>query len=300
MLFRSIKEGIDDIFEFFGEKGNLKASKLLPYNTLPEVMYFQQTLNNLLQKNLSNEKEISSWIIERAEKNRFIDLGNIAGLVVHDLVNPLHHINYCINSLEENHKLNGNKYISQLTNSVKHTLNLVENLKNNIRNSSNAPQKACIFQANETVKNLLKFHFTDANLKKFNFSHQNLRNDLYVRMPQTELNQIFTNLYTNSIKNILGNDIKNPKIEIILVKDDKENIAIIFKDNGTGITAKNFDFITTESHNANLKSGIGLQLTRRLIEYYEGSLQVKENTKENVEGTIFHIELKKYQTQEIR
>jgi K+-sensing histidine kinase KdpD len=70
---------------------------------------------------------------------------------------------------------------------------------------------------------------------------------------------------------------------------DSDHVNLIVRDNGTGLSLQNFQFITEEADRLPGKEGIGLKLTKRLVELYGGSLSLIESDKK--QGSVFMINL---------
>jgi two-component system sensor histidine kinase HydH len=105
-------------------------------------------------------------------------------------------------------------------------------------------------------------------------------------MDPTHLRQILWNLLLNAAEAIADNGL----IEIKTFKAKNNDICIQVTDNGCGIPAdvvqSIFDpFYTTKSEG----TGLGLSIVHRIIEAYDGRLDV--NTKEG-EGTSFSLMIK--------
>ncbi|WP_258175289.1 sensor histidine kinase [Mammaliicoccus sciuri] len=102
---------------------------------------------------------------------------------------------------------------------------------------------------------------------------------------EDQLKQILINLIQNAKDALL--DIKQPEIEIQLQRTHANQATIIFKDNGAGMSKetqqKIFDpFFTTKESG----SGLGLYLSKKLIEDWEGEISVFTNM---TKGTTFII-----------
>ncbi|HNV44022.1 MAG TPA: HAMP domain-containing sensor histidine kinase, partial [Exilispira sp.] len=100
------------------------------------------------------------------------------------------------------------------------------------------------------------------------------------------LKQVFYNLIDNSYK-YSGDD----KIINISINIDKNNIKIIFKDNGYGINPKDLPYIFEKFYRGSETNlvpgtGLGLSLTKSIIEMHQGKITVNSTLGE---GTTFTI-----------
>jgi DNA-binding response OmpR family regulator len=113
----------------------------------------------------------------------------------------------------------------------------------------------------------------------------------YVWIDENKISRIFYNLISNAIK--YSED--GGQIEIKAVKN-KSNLSIKFIDNGLGIPKKEQQLIFsrfTRGTNINNKgisgSGIGLMISKKIIELHKGTIEFK--SKENL-GSTFTLTLK--------
>ncbi|MHA1372172.1 MAG: sensor histidine kinase, partial [Promethearchaeota archaeon] len=115
---------------------------------------------------------------------------------------------------------------------------------------------------------------------------QNLKTDLpsslEIVADQERIRQVLINLMTNAIKNTPNNG----NIEIMLQKMEDDNQVIFkIKDDGIGITTDEMKFLFAKfgkitrkniSEEVDLEgSGIGLYVSKKIIEYHEGNIKVK-------------------------
>lgn len=285
---QAVFRGLHNVFDFFSAEKQ-DRQRAMSLNTYPLVSGFQKTLNNLIHEIHINEREISTWIIERAEKKRYSELGERAGLVVHDLLNPMHNIQYCVSCIREATVPGLEKYTVQLEQSVQHSLNLLEGLKDNIRNPLNRPTISFVDKAEANTKKILRFYFNPQDVNAVRFSNENIVSCGSLNIPQPELNQIFVNLYSNAIKDLISNKIPSPTVRLSVLRETENDVTLAIQDNGTGLSWKNFEFITREKEN--IAGGIGLRLTKRLVEHYAGQLNLIPRPEQG--GTTFHLKLKK-------
>jgi len=107
---------------------------------------------------------------------------------------------------------------------------------------------------------------------------------LAIQADPTEIEQIFTNLFVNSIQEMR----KGGVLRVQLDHDEKE-ITITVADNGTGIPRENltriFDpFFTTKDYG----TGLGLSVVLRIVKTYHGKIAVDSDGET---GTTFTIKL---------
>ena len=104
-----------------------------------------------------------------------------------------------------------------------------------------------------------------------------------------KIGQILTNLISNSIKFCESKD----KIVVLVSRDAQKNLLILkVKDSGKGISEENLPFIFDRFYQVenaqNEGTGIGLALTKELVELMKGTILVESNLQK---GTVFTIKL---------
>jgi signal transduction histidine kinase len=98
---------------------------------------------------------------------------------------------------------------------------------------------------------------------------------------------------SNLISNAIDFRAKDPRIQIIL--ESKENeVKIVVKDNGVGISSENIDKLFTKFYQVDTTStrehggtGLGLSICKGIIEAHEGKIWVESKGSNN--GTEIHI-----------
>jgi C4-dicarboxylate-specific signal transduction histidine kinase len=105
---------------------------------------------------------------------------------------------------------------------------------------------------------------------------------------QTLLQQVFVNLITNAIEAMEGTEIRERSLIVTAsVKGDK--VEVFVRDSGTGISPETLDHIFDPFYSTKPKGlGIGLAITRSIIEAHGASLRAFRNTPR---GTVIAITL---------
>lgn len=125
-----------------------------------------------------------------------------------------------------------------------------------------------------------------AKINKISFSvHSNLKTK-YIWFDREKLEIILNNLISNAFKKVN----ENGKIEITLFEEEEE-ILLSVSDNGPGIKSTEINHIfdrffrveTTDNYGS---SGIGLALTKRLVELHKGTISVSSHPNEHTEFIV--------------
>lgn len=138
------------------------------------------------------------------------------------------------------------------------------------------------------IKYLTESFSSYAEEKNSSLIFYNEVNKLVMPFDRDKINKIISNLLSNSLK--FSN--KNSKI-ILYLKQVKQSLVIEVKDNGLGISKNNLPFIFDRFYQADNNkgitgTGIGLALTKELVELMNGTIHVV--SEENIE-TVFTVNL---------
>jgi signal transduction histidine kinase len=109
----------------------------------------------------------------------------------------------------------------------------------------------------------------------------------------SELRQVFTNLISNSIDAMPHGG--TLELEVF---SDAQDVKLVFSDTGTGIKTEKMGeifepFVTTKGEKG---LGIGLWISRNIVEKIGGAIHVRSSTAETDHGTHFTICLPAVQT----
>lgn len=127
-----------------------------------------------------------------------------------------------------------------------------------------------------------------------------------LRMFKADVQSVFLNLISNSIKSLrhFSQERKNlpdGKKNTIRISSEetKEDILIIFSDNGIGIPMRDHDYVfdlfwtsTSESDSVQSGSGLGLPIVKEIISDYKGTVSIDKKS-EFTPGVTFRIKFPK-------
>lgn len=131
-----------------------------------------------------------------------------------------------------------------------------------------------------------------ASSKEINFTFNKQKDDIEVWYDQKQMQKVVNNLLSNALKHTKAEDTIS-----IHVSENEEHAIIKIKDTGSGIAAAEIDkifdrFYQTEhlnSLNTGAGTGIGLALTKGIVELHHGTIRVES---EPGKGSSFIITLK--------
>lgn len=287
---RQITSGIESLITFHGNQGQPLDPRGLPLSTNPTLAWYQKTFNDMVERNVASEQEIHRWILRKAEDSRYLQLGRVTGLFIHDLATPLTIMGLSVSQLEEGtgDQAVTHRYVERLRFCLQQITDFIGNLRLSIRDSAVNARQASPYLAHQAALRMLSYLHEQAVYKKLKFECQ-VDPELRVSFPQPELNQVIQNLYSNAVANLLEHKVPSPTLVMQFDMPDSEHVNLVVRDNGTGLSLQNFQFITEEADRLPGKEGIGLKLTKRLVELYGGSLSLVDSNAE--QGSAFLIKL---------
>ena len=272
------------------EERNIELQKL---NDSLEEKVIERTLD--LQK-ANRELERSSKL-----KSQFI------ATMSHELRTPLNSIlgfsdlllDEIFGTLTEKQK----RYIHNINNSGNHLLQLINNVLD-IAKIESGKMELCYetfdpYQAIKEVETVMKYLIDKKNQKLTILKNADID---FLTADKIKFKQIFYNLLSNSVKftddggsiEVIISQIKNQPAKNTKKHENNLNyLEIIVKDNGIGIKQEDLQriFIEFEQVDSNLSrryegTGLGLSLTKRLIELHGGEIRVES---EENKGSIFTV-----------
>ena len=254
------------------------------------------TINEELKQQIEERKRIEEWIqqhqldISRAER---INLMNeMASVIAHELNQPLAAITLyaqgCIRRLKsQNYK------IEELLNVMNLVAKQSERAGEIMHRLKDFARKGKLSIESANINKLLKetITFMRHKIEKRQVTIEFKLNDYLpiLSLDSIQFQQAITNLVRNAIQAMNEGGIKLPKIIITTDIIDSHNVEINIIDNGPGFSVDNPQ-ILLEPYFTTKKDGmgIGLSISRTIIEAHGGKLLAKHNPQG---GAWFQIEL---------
>lgn len=236
-------------------------------------------------KQLKKANELKSWLFEMA---------------AHDLRNPLQIIMGFTEQLGK--KLNRDSTASGYLNNVFRASEQMERLIAEILEDA-AIEKGEIELKNDTinfsrlVESVSAAHLPIADNKRQKITID-CRKNCFIRGDKDRLQEIIENLISNAIK-------FSPKCKTIRVKVEKNESKVIFRvrDEGPGLTEEDkrklfnrFQKLSARPTGGELAIGLGLAITKYLVELHNGCIRVESETGK---GATFIVELLLYKSTKV-
>ena len=276
-------------------KGNDELSVLS--NSFNSMM---KTIKNFVKKQGELTKKLEKANEELKYKDRLKD--EIINLTAHELQGPIQPILGLLEilrekqteiglNIDEEKKLNQVEILDIIIRNSKRIRYIVDEILDVARiENGNLKLEKSKFNLNEEIKNWIKDLITEKDMENqiIRFAFQP-KESLIVFADKIRIYQVISNLIRNALKFTPRID---SKIEISLerVKNDREFVAAIIKDNGKGIDSeilpRLFEKFATKSDKG---IGLGLYISRNIIEAHGGTIRGYNNPNGN--GAIFEFTL---------
>lgn len=235
---------------------------------------------------------------EQKKKNRILQNGermrsDLFAKITHEFRTPLTIILGLSKQLREQKELSGNNTITYLT-AIERQGRYLSELVNQLLDMANL--RAADDSIEWKTGNIVSFVEMVAETYSLYARQQDM--ELQFFSDETEIETDFVPGYLNKIlSNLLSNAIKysepGSKINIVLSRDKRDPQKIIIKviDHGKGIKKEDlphiFDlFYKSPDSDSQKSSGIGLTLTKQLVEILDGTIRVETNEHKGSEFTV--------------
>jgi len=214
--------------------------------------------------------------------------------VSHEIRTPLTLILGPIEKLEQLtiENTQANKYALSIKNNTERLYRLVNELLD-FRKAESGNLRLYFFEEDiiSALKEVFDHFQTLADAKNMQYNFKSSHPQILVYFDKDQMEKVFFNLLSNAFKFTQNGGRIDLKITL-----KKQKVKITITDNGKGIDIKNIDDIFKNFYQAgqNMGTGIGLALTKSLIELHKGKISVNSKpTKGNENGkTIFTVTLK--------
>ena len=234
-----------------------------------------------------SERYTSERALMRAEK--LASAGRLAAAIAHEVNNPLEglvNLVYLARSEEDlgkirNHLLGADRELQRIAHITRQSLGFY-------RESS----AASLFRPDVVIREVFDFYSFRAAQARISL-HVNIKTELKAWGNAGELRQVISNLLANSLDACRAGEAICVRVRVARSARDLalDGIRISVADTGCGIGAENLNrifepFFTTKKDTG---TGLGLWVSRELIEKHGGYLDVRSSTTGRRTGTVFSM-----------
>lgn len=272
-ITRSLKTIVDKI----GKTGlRTKNEKIVMGNASIEIRKLVFAYNNMIdQLEESAEKLVAS---EREQAWR-----EMAKQVAHEIKNPLTPMRLTVQSFERRFDPSDPKIHEKLKEYSETLIQQIDVMSSIASAFSDFAQMPTQKRERLEVISVIKMTL-DIFAKKYIHYASNVE-ECYVDIDKSQLVRVVTNIVKNAIQ--ATQEVEHPKIEVTFV-DSKDSFKIEVSDNGNGIEEEMKPLIfeprfTTKSSGM----GLGLAMSQKIIETYDGTIQFKSVLGEGTTFTVF-------------
>ncbi len=222
---------------------------------------------------------------------------DFASTLTHDLKTPLLGAIETLKSLQQKHfgevALAQQKVFTMMISSHQSTLQMVETLLDVYRNDTEGLNLQLIevnlvTLAEEAIATLTDLAATRRVYLCLGYGESDFRQSIWVKGDPLQLQRVFSNLLINGI----NHSPRGEKVEVVLESDSTNSVVKII-DNGPGITEGELPYLFERFYQGNSDrqakgSGLGLYLSRQIIEAHGGTIWAENRTPQ---GALFGFRL---------
>jgi signal transduction histidine kinase len=261
-------------------------------------------VNSLVMRVRSYDEEMHTWASEEVERGRVQTLGEMAGLVVHDIAGPASALNYLLAQLME--KLGSTvpaDLKEQLTAASQRIVSIASSLSDFVRGTPRETEASSPAEVWRVVQPLIEMQLLRLRKDFVRFAVGEKMLELRVGVRRGDLIHVLQNIASNAVRVLVSSPPPAPdRPEVALdarSSADGRMVTITVRDNGPGLSKERYEAMTrgpTPERGSGLdaegrpRAALGLRLTRRLVERLGGSMEVV-STAAGSRGTTFEITL---------
>jgi PAS domain S-box-containing protein len=260
-------------------------------NKITHFIGYLTDITALKELNDQLEKKVASGVMELrqrdellAEQSKLASMGEMIGAIAHQWRQPLNELSINIQNLDDDYEdgLINEEFINEFIEDNNKVIMFMSNTIDDFRNFFRIDKTKEIFSIKEAIKQTLSIQ--EAQLKSHNIELILDGEDFKISGFKSEFQQVILNIINNSKDVLVSNNIKNAKIEILLIGK-----TITITDNGGGIPkdiiARIFEpYFTTKEQGKG--TGMGLYMSSMIIkDNMNGTIDVK-NIDDGVRFTL--------------
>lgn len=252
--------------------------------------HLNESLEKRVEKEVTNNLKKEKQLIEQS---KMANMGSMIGNIAHQWRQPLSGISVIASTIQMKHEmgiLKDDEIEKNMETIIEQTQYLSENI-NTFRDFLREKKdiQDVILEERITISlNIVGLALKDNSIKLINKIDYKAQTKL--KMVLGELSEVIINIINNAKDILLENKIKEPWVQLDLLKDIN-TVTITIEDNGGGVPSNIIEHIFDEYYTTkpdNIGTGLGLYMSKKIIEdSLGGNLYVKNSE----HGAKFFIEL---------
>jgi signal transduction histidine kinase len=239
-------------------------------------------------KNITKEKNLYNQLIH---SEKLSSIGVMSSALAHEFNNILTIMSTSIQMLElksqENKNCNfENCNLKNIQKQIIKAKELISNVKNFSRVTNEQKEKIIL---NDLFNEIIKLEQINCKNKNIKIILEN-KSNTKLFLNSGHFQQVILNLFENSFYALRNKNHGTIKIKI---EENKDNIIILFSDDGEGIPEKNKDkifnsFFTSKNNKTEEinGTGLGMYVSQEIINSYNGNISVKSEINKGTEFII--------------
>ena len=270
-----------------------------PFDTkeMREIVERHVTRSRVEKRRMQAARELSTlndnMRNELEQKKELVALGQRSSEIVHDLRNPLTviygYVQLLMCEMENGETLQGQtpdeagEYLSIIEKNVKRCDTMLQEWRDESRNEESSGLS--LIKISEALNDIVQNSMPIAKSADANVSLLSCPENIEIMANTTDLYRAIQNLVTNAIQAV------QPVTGRVIVNCSagNETIEITVKDNGSGIADDKLQdvftpYFTTKKYSGGM--GLGLYITRSIIEQHAGSLDICNNDGPGATATV--------------
>ncbi|MCW3984463.1 MAG: ATP-binding protein [Candidatus Bathyarchaeota archaeon] len=256
-----------------GEPRNVLVSLSVVRNKKGHDLGFACVIHDITNRKLMAAKLVAA--------ERFASIGELAGMVGHDLRNPLSSISAATFYLKNHYGAlmddTGRDMLSAIEKSIDYSNKIVKDLLDYSREMKLEIETA-------TPRSILDMALSMVKVPPHIKLEENLEDTPKMSVDVAKVSRVFVNLITNAF-----DAMPNGGTLTITAQSKPEEIQFQFKDTGQGIPKEAQKKLWTPLFTTKTKGmGLGLPICKRIVEAHGGKIMVESETGR---GTVFHVTL---------
>jgi PAS domain S-box-containing protein len=282
------RDSAERIFAEFGQTNEIKGYETVFVNKSGEKRDVLMSVSVVRDKNseelgfacvIHDVTESKKMAAKLVISERFASIGQVAGMVGHDLRNPLSSISaatyYLKNHYSEKMDETGREMIAAIEKSVNYSKNMVEELLDYSREIK-------LEREATTPRRLIDNAFLMVNVPPQIRVVDECNDIPKLDLDVAKVSRVFVNLITNAIDAMPDGGTLTVK-----VKTTPQEVEFEIADTGVGIPAESMDKLWVPLFTTKSKGmGLGLPICKRIVEAHHGRIQVES---EQGKGTTFKV-----------